>query len=89
VSKKIIRIGELSEILEISQNSIRCSLKRGNDAVPKPIKLGRRIAWTVRQIEDFLERKEKEAAEGQCVAGQKTVRKKAGRPSKKQQVEGR
>jgi len=87
---KVIRIDELAKILATTPDSIRCNLKRRNfDAVPPAFKLGRRIAWTLRSVENFLEEKEREAVLSSKKSSLKAARRKKGRPTKKEQVESR
>nr|WP_321513168.1 transcriptional regulator [uncultured Pseudodesulfovibrio sp.] len=79
MKKRIVFIKELSEILgDVSVSSIRSHLQRKNfQAVPRPIYLGRRLAWSIDTIEKFIAMKETEAAE----LGKGSARTK-GRPRK-------
>lgn len=63
MKKRVIGINELSVCLDISVAGIRAHLQRDTGAVPKPFKLGRKLAWTLDMIESFLAKKELEAAE--------------------------
>ena len=90
MSTRVIRIDELAKILATTTDSIRCNLKRRNfDAVPPAFKLGRRIGWTLRSVENFLGEKEKEAVQNSEKTTLKAARRKKGRPTKKEQVESR
>lgn len=56
---QIIGVHELAEILGTTTNAIRSNLGRKNyNAVPPPIRLGRRVVWTLRQVEEFISEKE-------------------------------
>lgn len=77
---QIVGVHELAEILGTTADAIRSNLRRKNyDAVPPPVRLGRRVVWTLRQIEEFISEKEKIAAQRKLgvsvIVGQ-------GRPSK-------
>lgn len=63
MKKRIVFIKELSEILGgMSVSSIRSHLQRKNfQAVPRPIYLGRRLAWSLEIIEEFISMKEAQA----------------------------
>lgn len=46
--QKLLNIGELADFLGFTVAAVSAHLHRKNwDAVPKPIKLGRRLAWPV------------------------------------------
>lgn len=87
VQKRFYNIEEMSAILGKSIASIYGHLARKQyDAVPMPMKLGRRLAWLVEGVDEWVERKlaEVEAQrvvyEGRMRAGVVTRR---GRPLKK------
>jgi len=58
VTKRFYNIEELSIILGKSIASIHGHLARKQfDAVPPPIKLGRRLAWHADSVDDWIEAK--------------------------------
>ncbi len=65
MTKRVLFVNDLAELLNTSPASVRSHLQRRNfHAIPKPIFLGNRVAWTFRQVELFLEQKELESAGG-------------------------
>lgn len=58
VQKMIYDINDLSSILGFSVSSIHAHLARKNyEAVPPPFRLGRKLAWSVKAVDAFLEEK--------------------------------
>jgi predicted DNA-binding transcriptional regulator AlpA len=56
--KRLYNINELASILGFTVPAIHAQLARKNfDAVPPPIKLGRRLAWPEEIVEDWLAQK--------------------------------
>ena len=85
VTKKFYNIEEMSAMLGKSIGSIYGHLARKQwDAVPPPMKLGRRLAWLCTSVDNWIDEKiaqimaEKEAYERHFQA----VPKKRGRPRK-------
>lgn len=63
IQKRFYNIAELSTILGKSIAAINGHLARKQfDAVPPPIKLGRRLAWLVDSVETWIEEKAAQAA---------------------------
>ena len=85
VQKRFYNIEELSTILGKSIAAVHGHLARKQfDAVPPPMKLGRRLAWLVDSVEAWIEQKAFQAAE-QSEEYQKIIQaapKKIGRPTK-------
>ncbi|MDL2268601.1 hypothetical protein LJC71_11505 [Desulfosarcina sp. OttesenSCG-928-A07] len=62
LNKKFYNIEEMSTILGKTIASIYGHLARKQfDAVPVPMKLGRRLAWSVQAVDEWIERKMVEA----------------------------
>lgn len=62
MTKRVLRIDELAECLNTTVNAIRSNLQRRNFlAIPRPMRLGGRVVWSVKQVEEFLALKEQEA----------------------------
>lgn len=67
MKKRIVFIKEFCEIMGLTEHSVRSHLQRdslqadGLGVLPKPFKLGRKLAWTTDMIESFLTEKEAEA----------------------------
>lgn len=60
---KLYNINELSIILGFTVAAIHGHLARKNfEAVPPPIKLGRRLAWPKEVLDEWLQEKVEEAA---------------------------
>lgn len=60
--KRLYNINELAAILGFTVSAIHGHLARKNyDAVPPPFRLGRRLAWSVEAIDQWLEDKIEEA----------------------------
>lgn len=85
VQKRFYNIEELSTILGKSIAAVHGHLARKQfDAVPPPMKLGRRLAWLVEAVDTWIEQKALQSAaqsEGYQNAIQ-TTPKKRGRPTK-------
>ncbi len=85
VRKRFYNIEELSTILGKSIAAIHGHLARKQfDAVPPPIKLGRRLAWLVESVDAWIEQKALQA-EAQAEEYQNLIQaspKKCGRPTK-------
>lgn len=83
--KKFYNIEEMSELLGKSIASIYGHLARKQfDAVPMPMKLGRRLAWLVSGVDEWVETKIAEVERQQAVYFEKiqTPARKRGRPRK-------
>ena len=64
VQKRFYNIQELATILGKSVSAIHGHLARKQfDAVPPPMRLGRRLAWLVEYVEDWIEAKANQAVE--------------------------
>ncbi|SOB56983.1 protein of unknown function [Pseudodesulfovibrio profundus] len=67
MKKRVVFIKEFCEIMGLTEHSVRSHLQRsslqsdGIGVLPKPFKLGRKLAWTTDMIMAFLEKKELEA----------------------------
>ena len=85
VQKRFYNIEELSTILGKSIAAVHGHLARKQfDAVPPPMKLGRRLAWLVESVDAWIEQKALQAA-AQSEEDQsfmQAVPKKRGRPTK-------
>lgn len=85
VQKKFYNIEELSTILGKSLAAVHGHLARKQfDAVPPPMKLGRRLAWLVESVDAWIEQKAVQAA-AQSEEYQNLMTaapKKRGRPTK-------
>ncbi|MDD2467991.1 MAG: hypothetical protein PHI97_28775 [Desulfobulbus sp.] len=85
VKKRFYNIEEMSIILGKSIAAVHGHLARKQfDAVPPPMKLGRRLAWLVESVDLWIEQKSREAAT-QWEKHQDFVQaapKKRGRPTK-------
>jgi len=58
MSKLLYNVNELSAILGFTVSAIHAHLARKNfDAVPPPIRLGRRLAWSVAAVNLWLAEK--------------------------------
>lgn len=85
VAKKFYNIEEMSAILGKSIASIYGHLARKQfDAVPPPMKLGRRLAWLVSGVDEWVDSKLKQTAAQLAAheAHMKATPKKRGRPTK-------
>ena len=89
MQKQFYFIAEVVEILGISVASVQAHLARKRfDTVPVPTKLGRRLAWPVAVMNEFIEAKIKacqqqpvKAESGAAIAH---TPKKVGRPTKRE-----
>ena len=85
VQKRFYNIEELSTILGKSIAAVHGHLTRKQfDAVPPPMRLGRRLAWLVESVDSWIEQKAIQAA-AQSEEYQKLMQatpKKLGRPTK-------
>ena len=85
VQKRFYNIEELSTILGKSIAAVHGHLARKQfDAVPPPMKLGRRLAWLVDSVDAWIEQKALQAAaqSEKCQNFLHVVPKKRGRPTK-------
>lgn len=87
MTKRVINIAELAELLNTTPTAVRSCLQRLNfTAIPRPIKLGRRLVWPLHRVEAFLEEREQESerifAPPRIPSGRKR-----GRPTKREQIE--
>lgn len=65
MTKRVLFVNDLAKLMNTSPAAIRSHLQRRNfHAIPRPIILGYRVAWTIKQIEDFLRAKEEESIKG-------------------------
>lgn len=90
VHKRFYNIEELSTILGKSVSAVHGHLARKQyDAVPPPMKLGRRLAWLVESVDGWIEKKTLEAEEQfeERQATLQTSPKKRGRPTKAESIE--
>lgn len=85
VQKRFYNIEELSIILGQTIAAVHGHLSRKQfDAVPPPMKLGRRLAWLVESVDAWIEQKA-QAAEAQSAEYRAAITskpKKRGRPTK-------
>ena len=83
--KRLYNINELAEILGFTVPAIHAQLARKNyEAVPPPIKLGRRLAWPEELLEEWLA--EKIAKANSHLSGKPTETPHRGRPRKTRTV---
>ena len=87
VEKKFYNIEEMSAILGKSIASIYGHLARRQfDAVPMPMKLGRRLAWLVSGVDEWVDGKLREVEEERKVYEEhmkSSVVRRRGRPRKR------
>lgn len=58
MQKRIYNINELASILGFTVPAVHAHLARKNyDAVPPPFRLGRRLAWSVEAVDNWLAEK--------------------------------
>lgn len=81
---RLLGINELADILGISAPAIHAHLARRNfDAVPPPIKLGRRLVWPEKVLREWLDEKVATAQERiATVAEEEADSRRPGRPRK-------
>jgi len=85
VVQKVVHVEGLAELLDTTTHAIRSHLQRRNfSAIPKPIRLGDRIVWTMKKVDEFLDGKEKEAEASFETDLRQLKRAGRGRPTKKQ-----
>ena len=85
VQKRFYNIEELSTILGKSIAAVHGHLARKQfDAVPPPMKLGRRLAWLVESVDAWIEQKALQAAaqSEEYQSFMQSAPKKRGRPTK-------
>jgi predicted DNA-binding transcriptional regulator AlpA len=85
VQKRFYNIQELATILGKSVSAIHGHLARKQfDAVPPPIKLGRRLAWLVESVDGWIDAKAAQAAvqSEEYQNFMQAAPKKRGRPTK-------
>jgi predicted DNA-binding transcriptional regulator AlpA len=88
VQKRFYNIQELATILGKSVAAIHGHLSRKQfDAVPPPMRLGRRLAWLVEYVDDWIEAKaDKAIAQAErCMGSEFSVQihaRRRGRPTK-------
>lgn len=80
----ILDVRALADRLGRTEASIRGYLQRADfTAIPRPMRLGRRLAWTTRQVSEFIDKKEREAlGDGARSSGPR----KRGRPRKSESL---
>ena len=85
VQKQFYNIEEMAIVLGKTPAAIHGHLARKQfDAVPQPLRLGRRLAWLIEAVDAWIEEK-RQAAAGQHAEHQKhfhSTSKKIGRPTK-------
>lgn len=80
VSKLVYNINELAPILGFTVPAVHAHLARNNyDAVPPPVYLGRRLAWPVESVNQWLDAK-LQAATTRSLAQSDQPRPGVGRP---------
>lgn len=89
MQKQFYFIAEVAEILGISVASVQAHLARKRfDTVPVPTKIGRRLAWPVAVMNDFIEAKikacQQQSVKAVPVAAVAHSPKKVGRPTKRE-----
>ncbi|MDR2891533.1 MAG: transcriptional regulator [Deltaproteobacteria bacterium] len=85
VQKRFYNIQEIATILGKSVAAIHGHLNRKQfDAVPPPMRLGRRLAWLVESVDAWIDAKAAQAAQEaeDCILAIHTPTKKRGRPTK-------
>ncbi len=85
VQKRFYNIQELATILGKSVAAIHGHLARKQfDAVPPPMRLGRRLAWLVESVDGWIDAKAAQAARQaeDCIIAMQTPGKRRGRPTK-------
>lgn len=83
MSKLLYNVSELSAILGFTVSAIHAHLARRHyDAVPPPIRLGRRLAWPVDSVNQWLDAK-LQAATTHSSARDDQPRPGVGRPRKR------
>lgn len=88
VTRRFYNIEELSIILGKSIASIHGHLARKQfDAVPPPIKLGRRLAWQVESVNEWINTKASQATPWQPTSSTQPTQpaRRRGRPKKTEQ----
>jgi len=79
LAKAVFNVNELAEVLGSTPAAIHAHLSRKNfDAVPPPIRLGRRLVWVKAEVEQWLRQRIDESHRQNADA-----RKVRGRPPKK------
>jgi hypothetical protein len=85
VRKRIYYIDDLSTILGKSVAAIHGHIARKQyDAVPPPMKVGRRLAWLVESVDDWIDAKAAQAATQaeEYTTAMRTPARRRGRPTK-------
>lgn len=85
VQKRFYNIQELATILGKSVAAVHGHLARKQfDAVPPPMRLGRRLAWLVESVDDWIDAKAAQAVEQaeECRVIMQAPAKRRGRPTK-------
>ena len=85
VQKRFYNIQELATILGKTVAAIHGHLARKQfDAVPPPIRLGRRLAWLVESVDDWIDAKAAQAATQtkEYAAVKRTPARRRGSPTK-------
>jgi Predicted transcriptional regulator len=76
---------KLAEELGCTVSSIYNHIHKKNfNAIPRPIRLGRKLVWTREAVEEWLQNKLEQTEESQPASESKPVA-KIGRPTKKEQ----
>jgi predicted DNA-binding transcriptional regulator AlpA len=90
IQKKFYNIEEMSALLGKSTNSIYGHLaRRQYDAVPVPMKLGRRLAWLIEGVEVWIAEKARQAEAMREKYYREVLNaqpKKRGRPTKAEEI---
>jgi predicted DNA-binding transcriptional regulator AlpA len=85
VQKRFYNIQELATILGKSVAAIHGHLNRKQfDAVPPPMRLGRRLAWLVESVDGWIDAKAAQAAQQaeDCISAMHAPVRRRGRPTK-------
>ena len=58
MEQKVLYIPDIAKLLGMTENAVRCHLRRGNyRAVPRPFRLGsRRLAWRREDFDAWLKK---------------------------------
>lgn len=51
---EVIYIADVAKLLGLSEHAVRAHVRRQTNAVPRPFKLGRKLAWRRVAISEFL-----------------------------------
>ena len=82
---KLLNVHELAEYLSTTVPAIYSHINRQNYiAIPRPIKLGRRLAWPMEIVDNWIRQKVADTEKTQCRNTLDRPRRKRGRPRKQQ-----